>query len=104
MELEFTDGTKPFRKWFFKLRDTEGRAHIRKRIRQAEEGNFGDYRYVGDGVFEFKISKGPGYRIYFGIDRDTLIIIISGGDKSSQTRDIEKAKGLWRVYPECGRS
>jgi putative addiction module killer protein len=103
MELEFEDGTKPFRKWFSKLRDIDTKAHIRKRIRQAEEGNFGNYRHVGDGVFEFKIFKGPGYRIYFGIDGDTLIVIILGGDKSSQTRDIENARKLWQLYLESRR-
>jgi putative addiction module killer protein len=104
MELEFENGAKPFRKWFSKLRDIDAKAHIRKRIRQAEEGNFGNYRHVGDGVFEFKIFEGPGYRIYFGIDGDTLIVIIIGGDKSSQKRDIEKAKELWQVYQESRRS
>jgi len=103
MELEFEDGTKAFRNWFSKLRDIDAKAHIRKRIRQAEQGNFGDYRHVGDGVFEFKIFKGPGYRVYFGIDDDTLIVIIFGGNKSSQTRDIDKAKELWRLYQESRR-
>jgi putative addiction module killer protein len=60
MELEFENGIKPFRKWFSKLRDIDAKAQIRKRIRQAEEGNFGNYRHVGDGVFEFKIFEGPG--------------------------------------------
>lgn len=104
LELEFEDGTKPFGKWFSKLKDIEAKAQIRKRIRQAEEGNFGNYRSLGSGVFELKIFKNPGYRIYFGIDGDNLMIILMAGDKSSQDRDIEKAKELWQYYLESKRS
>ena len=57
---------------------------------------------LGD-VFELKIFKSPGYRVYFGIDGDSLVIILSGGDKSSQGRDIDKAKDLWRQYLESRR-
>ena len=85
-------------------KDVDAKAQIRKHIRQAEEGNFRNYRSLGGGVFELKIFKGPGYRVYFGIDGDSLVIIISGGDKSSQGRDINKAKELWQQYLESRRS
>ena len=74
-------------------------ARIRKRLRRIEEtGNLGDYRSLGDGVFEFRLKFGSGYRIYFGTIGDNAIVLLRGGDKSSQFRDIEKAKTDWRAH------
>lgn len=64
------------------------------------EGNFGDYQYLGDAVFELRIDYGPGIRIYFALDGIEVVVILVGGDKSTQGRDIKKAKELWRQYLE----
>ncbi len=99
-ELEI-DGRKPFSDWFRRLRDKPAKAAILSRLdRIAEYGNFGDYRYLNDEVFELKIHSGPGYRIYFGLERDQVVLLVLGGDKSSQPRDIDKAKKIWRCYQQ----
>lgn len=97
-ELEI-DGQRPFAKWLKKLKDIRAKAAILSRITKIEAlGSFGNYRYLDDGVFELKIDVGQGYRTYFGLDGNTLVIIICGGDKSSQDRDIKKAKKLWNLF------
>ena len=80
------------------MKDRKGRAVILRRISQAEEGSFGVYRDLHHGVFELKVNFGPGYRIYFGIDGDTLIVLLCGGDKGSQDRDITAARKYWADY------
>jgi len=92
------DGRKPFKEWLERLRDIQGRAKIRIRLDRIRLGNFGDSRKVGEGVHELRIDYGPGYRIYFGQDGSRLILLLLGGDKSSQKRDIVRAKELWRDY------
>jgi putative addiction module killer protein len=98
--VEYTSeaGKKPFAEWLLRLKDRKGRAIILRRINQAEEGNFGSYRDLHDGLFELKIDFGPGYRIYFGIDGDSLIVLICGGDKGGQQRDIFTARKYWADY------
>jgi putative addiction module killer protein len=92
------DGTEPFTNWLRSLRDGKTRGHIRQRIARVRLGNFGDARSVGDGVQELRIPFGPGFRIYFGREGDSVVILLSGGDKSTQTRDIDRAKEYWRDY------
>ena len=92
-------GREPAREWLNSLKDRVGLEKIRTRIRMAETGNFGDRKGVGEGVNEMRISYGPGYRLYYGLDiGGNLIILLVGGKKSSQTRDIEKAKVYWEDY------
>ena len=67
-------------------------------IEQMEAGNLSNVRSVGRGVLEYRIHFGPGYRIYFGRDGDTLIILLGGGTKTRQHRDIENARALWQEY------
>ncbi|MGE0086301.1 MAG: type II toxin-antitoxin system RelE/ParE family toxin [Desulfococcaceae bacterium] len=86
--------TKEFDEWLSKLRDAKGKARILARIRSAEYGNLGDTEPVGEGVSEMRIHCGPGYRVYFRKKGNVLIILLSGGDKSSQKRDIRKAKAI----------
>jgi len=90
----------PFTEWFESIRDTRTRTRIRRRLVRLEEGNFGDYRSVGEGVFELRLHFGAGYRIYFTIERNEVILVFCGGDKSSQQRDIEHAKTYWLEYKE----
>ena len=92
-------GNEPFIKWLSSIRDKVTVARIRSRLRRVEEtGNLGDYRLVGDGVFEFRLQFGAGYRIYFGRIADNTILLLRGGDKGSQSRDIEKAKADWKEH------
>jgi len=92
------DGKSPYENWFNSLRDNKGKAKIRIRLGRIMAGNMGDYRSVGSGVFEFKIDYGPGYRIYFGRLGLTIVLLLCGGDKDSQKRDIRKAKEYWQDY------
>jgi putative addiction module killer protein len=76
------------------LKDTTAKARIASRLRSATFGNFGDSASVGEGVFEMRIHVGPGYRVYYMRSGETVYILLAGGDKSSQARDIDKAKKL----------
>ena len=99
-ELEI-GGQKPFSDWFRRLKDKQAKAFILSRLdRITEYGNFGDHRYLGDAVFEFRIHSGPGYRIYFGVEHDQVVLLVLGGDKSGQARDIDRAKKLWKRYKQ----
>jgi putative addiction module killer protein len=95
---ESPSGKKPYFKWIKGLKDNKGKAKIFARVDRAKTGNFGDYKDLKDGVFEMREDFGPGYRIYFGIDGDEIIILLAGGDKGSQDSDIAKAKDYWLEY------
>lgn len=83
-----------FDQWLVRLKDVKGKARILARIKSAELGNLGDTESVGDGIREMRIHYGPGYRVYF-VQRGRLVIfLLMGGDKSSQARDIRRAKTL----------
>jgi putative addiction module killer protein len=86
--------TEYYRNWFDKLKDRNARVRINIRLRRLSLGNLGDVKSVGEGVSELRIDYGPGYRIYFTRKGSLLIILLAGGDKASQTADIEKAKKL----------
>jgi putative addiction module killer protein len=88
----------PFEEWLDSLRDRRARAKIRNRLTRVESGNLGDYRSVGEGVFELRIDYASGYRVYFGQIGSTIIVILCGGDKSTQEQDILTAKEYWRDY------
>ena len=92
------DGSSPFEEWLDSLRDTKTVAKIKKRLRRVELGNLGDYRSVGEGVYELKVDYGPGYRVYFGQVGLTIVLLLCGGDKSSQNQDIKQAKKYWVDY------
>lgn len=94
------NGREPFSEWLISIRDTKGQTRIRKRLDQIEDGNFGDCQSVGGGVFELRLHFGAGYRIYFGEIGNDIVLLLSGGDKSSQTRDIRRAKSYWLRYKE----
>lgn len=92
--------TEQFSEWLEKLRDLKGRTRIVARISSARAGNFGDCKSVGEGVSEMRIDFGPGYRVYYGQEGLHVYLLILGGDKSSQTRNIAKAKEMWRIIRE----
>jgi putative addiction module killer protein len=94
------EGRSPFSSWLDSLRDREARARIKKRIDRVQLGNLGDYRSVGEGVFEFKIDCGPGYRVYFAEVDLEIILLICGGDKDTQEDDIVRAKQLWNDFKQ----
>jgi len=86
--------TELFKRWLEGLRDRFARARILKRIDRLAQGNPGQWRSVGDGVIEMKIDYGPGYRVYYVSRGNVAVVLLVGGDKSSQERDIRKAKEL----------
>lgn len=86
--------TAEFATWFEALRDRRAKARIAVRLDRAAAGHLGDVRSVGDGVSEMRIDYGPGYRVYIARRGDALIILLCGGDKGSQSRDILRAKTL----------
>lgn len=92
------DGRVPFELWLDQLPDVRTRQKVQARIGRLRLGNLGDCRSVGEGVLELRINFGPGYRVYFGQDGPRIVVILSGGDKSSQNRDIVKAKMYWAAY------
>ena len=89
--------TSVFDSWLSSLKDQIGKARIVSRIRAAEAGNFGDCEPIGDGVSEMRIHVGPGYRVYFTRIGDVLYLLLLGGNKSSQSRDIKQALELAHV-------
>lgn len=86
--------TEEFADWLKGLRDLMARSRIATRIARVEEGNFGDHKSVGDGVSELRFTFGPGYRVYYTQRGDVVVILLCGGDKGSQDRDIERAKAM----------
>jgi len=99
LEEYITDtGKIPFREWLRRLRDVRARAKIRVRLNRIRLGNFGDVKSVGGGVFELRIAYGPGYRVYFARSGSHVVLLLCGGDKSSQRRDIQTAKEYWGDY------
>lgn len=92
--------TDEFDKWIRKLKDKQGRLRILKRIDRLANGNPGDVAPVGRGVSELRLDVGPGYRVYYLQGNDVLVLLLCGGDKSTQQKDIEKAQELasqWRA-------
>lgn len=83
--------THKFSQWLTKLKDMRARIAIARRIERAQSENLGDVKSVGESVYEMRIDMGPGYRLYYTMRGDKIIILLVGGDKSTQQRDIEKA-------------
>jgi putative addiction module killer protein len=92
--------TEIFSNWLGRLADTRARAKIAARIDRLAHGNPGDVEPVGEGVRELRIHFGPGYRVYFATQRRTVVILLCGGDKSTQAKDIKLAKQLARALEE----
>ncbi len=86
--------TKFFSKWYKRLKDVYAQKKIAYRLVQTELGNFGDFKFIGDGIYEMRIHYGPGYRIYYTKENEVVVLLLAGGDKLTQQKDIEKAKEL----------
>ena len=97
--LEYFDraGSSPFATWFRRL-DAAAAAKVTTALRRLELGNFSNVKGVGGGVFEYRIDFGPGYRVYFGKDGDAVVILLGGGTKKRQDRDITTAHDRWTDY------
>lgn len=86
--------TNIFSKWLYKLKDTQGKVAVLRRVERMKFGNFGDHKSVGNNINELRIPTGPGYRVYYAQRNDEIIVLLVGGDKSSQNDDIKKANTL----------
>lgn len=93
-------GNVPYRKWYLSLKDKVVKTRITRRLQGAEWGNPGNFKALTGGICELRLKFGPGYRIYYGMDGRTMIILLHGGDKSTQKKDIKKAKAYWQDYKE----
>ena len=91
-------GAAPFSQWLEGLKDVKTRAIVRTRLNRIRLGNFGDSKCLFDHLYELRVDYGPGYRVYFGLDKRIVIILLYGGDKSTQKSDIKKAAGYWEDY------
>ena len=91
-------GACPYREWFDSVTDGTTRAAALARINRVRAGTLGDWKILGEGVFELRIDHGPGYRIYFGRDGSSVVILLTAGEKKSQKRDIKNAKEYWQDY------
>lgn len=91
------NGKSPVKIWLDEL-DYEFIGRVNDRLKRLKYGNYGDYKNLGEGVFELRIHCGSGYRIYFGKENHRLIILLCAGDKSSQSCDVKKAKFYWKEY------
>ena len=92
------DGRRPFADWLAALRDPLANRSIVARIVRMQAGNRGDWKAVGEGVFELRIDAGPGYRLYCGQDGPALILLLCAGDKRTQPKDIQRAHDYWNDY------
>ena len=97
-KLALQNGLVPFDEWFDSLRDLRMQAAVDARLTRVRAGNFGDCKSVGGGVFELRISFGPGLRVYYGLHGRQIVVLLGGGDKRSQARDIRRAQQLWQQF------
>ena len=97
-KLELQNGLVPFDEWFDSLRDRKMQTAVDARLARVRAGNFGDHKSVGGGVFELRIVLGPGLRVYYGLHGKEVVVLVGGGDKSSQARDIRRAQQLWQQF------
>lgn len=93
-------GWEPVTEWLKGLRDVQGKRRINARIHRLAAGHYGDHKHIQDGVYELRLFFGPGYRVYFGEDGDTVVVLLCGGDKGSQEKDIEAALAYWKEYQD----
>jgi putative addiction module killer protein len=88
---------EPLSNWLEAI-DKTNAARILQRLERLKEGNYGDHKNLGEGIYELRFFFGSGYRVYFAEDGNTIVVLLCGGDKKSQTKDIAKARGYWKDY------
>jgi putative addiction module killer protein len=93
-----TSGKDPYQRWLDQLKDLRGRVAIQRRIDRVANGNFGDHEFCQDGVWELRIHFGPGYRVYYGREGETVVVLLCGGSKRAQSADIKEAVRYWLDY------
>lgn len=103
-KIELENGRIPFNDWFETLHDKKVRVAIDARLARVRAGNFGDHEPVGSGVFELKLDIGPGLRVYYGQQDRRMVVLLGGGDKSRQSRDIKRAIQLWLQWKEMNKN
>ena len=91
-------GERPFVEWLAELNDRQARARIEARLARVAAGNLGDAEPVGEGVMELRVDWGPGYRLYFARVGQVIVLLLCGGDKRTQSRDIKRAKDYFKDY------
>ncbi len=92
------DGKDVYAGWHVELRNTKARIAIDRRINRIELGNFGDHKFERDGVWELRIDVGPGYRVYYALSGKYVVLLLAGGDKSTQTTDLDRACKQWQDW------
>jgi putative addiction module killer protein len=97
-KLELQGGRVPFDEWFDSLRDAKACVAVDARLARVRAGNFGDHKSVGGGVCELRIALGPGLRVYYGLHGRQVVVLLGGGDKRTQARDIRRAQQLWQQF------
>ena len=97
-KLELQKGLVPFDEWFDSLRDRRMQAAVDARLARVRAGNFGDAKSVGAEVFELRINFGPGVRVYYGLHGRQVVVLLGGGGKGSQDRDIRRAQQHWQQF------
>ena len=100
--LVLENGKAPVEEWLLTIRDTVTRARIVRQIDKLERGLFGDRKGAGDKVSELRLDFGPGYRVYYGRVENTIVVLLGGGDKSTQNADIKKVQDLWDDFLKKG--
>lgn len=95
-------GVDPFQVWLDGLEDMKGRIAVLRRVDRLAAGNFGDYKFINNGVWELRIDFGPGYRVYYGQQGKTIVLLLCGGSKRTQTADVAQAIKYWAEYQRRG--
>jgi putative addiction module killer protein len=95
-----SEGRTPFNEWLDELDDQNIVARVLARLARVRRGNLGDCKSVGEGVSELRVDYGPGYRVYFAQKGQTLVILLCGGDKRTQEKDIQRAKQYWHDFKQ----
>lgn len=93
-----SEGKIPFNEWYESLKDKRARQEVARRLNRAIEGNYGDHKTIVENLYEMKITYGPAYRIYYTEKERKIIVLLCGGDKSTQSKDIERAKEYLKDY------
>lgn len=99
-----SDGVDLFAQWLGGLRDKQAQARVAARLVRLNNGNFGDCKPLGDGVWELRIDWGPGYRVYYALQSSSLVLLCEGGDKRTQAADIQRAIERWQDWQRRSKS